>query len=65
MKKWRPNPREKMAFLEIGLPKVDSLISVEPSPKFHNLWVARQKKAWRRRKMVSTQGLFMFLMYLE
>ena len=44
MKKWRPNPREKMAFLEIGLPKVDSLISVEPSPKFHNLWVARQKK---------------------
>lgn len=54
-----------MAFLEIGLPKVDSLISVEPSPKFHNLWVARQKKTWRRRKMVSTQGLFMFLMYLE
>ena len=44
MKKWRPNPREKMAFLEIGLPKVDSLISVEPSPKFHNLWVTPQKK---------------------
>ena len=54
-----------MAFLEIGLPKVDSLISVEPSLKFHNLWVTRQKKTWRRRKMVSTQGLFMFLMYLE
>ena len=62
MKKWRPTPWEKMAFLETGFPQHG-----QPSLKFHTLWVTCRsaRKKWRRNKMVSTWGLFMFLMNVE